>query len=105
MASSDYRSQSQASMSQDLDLTLEGLDEGLVVKKYKNERWTRVFNVDPEMLSHIQIRVLKEDIEEQDNKPLKPKKKKRKKWGLLYDPEQLTKEHGELKFGPFTLSE
>ena len=74
-------------MSQDLDLSMEGLGDYPEAKKYKNERWTRVFMVDPETQSHIQIRVLQEDIEEHENNPMNPKKRKRKKWALAFDPE------------------
>ena len=84
---------------------MEGLDDGQEIVKYKNERWTRVFLVDSETLGHIQIRVLKEDIEDQSINPMKPKKRKKKQWALAFDPEQLTMQHGELKFAAFSLSD
>ena len=55
--------------------------------------------------STVSLVPLQFDFDEMEVDPLAPRKAQKKPWELLYDPELLLEEHGELRMEDFRLSE
>lgn len=52
-------------------------------------------------LLDIRLPLLQADFEEMQADPLPPKKSKKKAWALLFDPDLLVEDHGELTSAAF----
>ena len=73
--------------------------------KFTNMRWTKIIKIGVSTASTVILCLLQDDYDYMEADPLPARKAQKKPWELLYDPELLLEEHGELLLENFVLSD
>ena len=76
--------------------SVEMAHEEFELPKNKNEKWSQVITIGKTAASQINLVCLQDALEEHNADPLPAIKSKKKPWEMVFDPEQLLKDHEEL---------